>query len=230
LTDCGIPHLPTTRRLFNTLPSSLMAMYEYNLQSVAFKNQKAAQRLMRVFEIMSCASRPLTVNEAAEVFAVEFRDNNMQVLEEDRLQNPGPDLLQKCEFIRIENEHVRFADSSVLDYLSRHRDTAPVSDFRIDEANSAITLSKLCLYSVLNMIQRGRDTYARGPFRSSPGSFEPAPSSDDIKEPFDDYAYEFWLEETARLKPVKEIESLLDSILLQIKRIPAKFTTPHFSR
>ena len=200
-----------------TLPRSLMEMYDYILRSLDSENKSAARRVMRVFEIISCASRPLTVKEVAEVFAVEFDSNNSaRVLEKYRLQDPATELLRVCTsaFIRFEEVWrygtcVYFAHASVLDYLRRSRDTAPVSDFRIDDANSAITLTKLCLCTVLSMIQ--------------PSNLE-RPCG-----PFDDYAVSSWLEETGRallLKSVDAIKPLLDSVLLQgIERIPASLGT-----
>jgi hypothetical protein len=179
-------------------------MYEDILRSMAFKNESAAHRVMRVFQIISCASRPLAVNEVAEVFAVEFDDNNKaRVLEGHRPKNPAAVLLQMCTstFIQIKVdfkwsriygrrfERVDFAHASVLDYLQRIKDTAPVSRFRIDDANSTITLAKLCLCTLHSMIQPSNRERPRGPF--------------------DDYACMFWLTETERarlLKPVDEIK------------------------
>ncbi|KAJ7833352.1 hypothetical protein B0H14DRAFT_3710791 [Mycena olivaceomarginata] len=80
-----------------TLPRSLMKMYEHILQSIESSNPKTAQRVMHIFEVISCASRPLSVDEVAEVFAVQFNsDNSVQVLEEYRLKNPTRELVEKC--------------------------------------------------------------------------------------------------------------------------------------
>ncbi|KAJ7849697.1 hypothetical protein B0H14DRAFT_3137927 [Mycena olivaceomarginata] len=103
-----------------TLPHSLVEMYEHILQSLESKHPKTAQRVMHVFEIISCASRSLSAEEAAEVFAVQFNsDNSVQVLEEYRLKNPTRELVEKCTsaFIRIEKSTIQFAHASVLEYL-----------------------------------------------------------------------------------------------------------------
>ncbi|KAJ7796027.1 hypothetical protein B0H14DRAFT_3552631 [Mycena olivaceomarginata] len=107
-----------------TLPHSLVEMYEHILQSLEFKHPKTAQRVMHVFELISCASRSLSVDEAAEVFAVQFNlDNSVQILEEHRLKNPAIELVEKCTsaFIRIEDSTVQFAHASVLEYLRNPR-------------------------------------------------------------------------------------------------------------
>ncbi|KAJ7849666.1 hypothetical protein B0H14DRAFT_3667777 [Mycena olivaceomarginata] len=63
-----------------TLPHSLVEMYEHILQSLESKHPKTAQLVIHVFEIISCASCSLSAEEAVEVFGVQFdSDNSVQV-------------------------------------------------------------------------------------------------------------------------------------------------------
>ncbi|KAJ7348064.1 hypothetical protein DFH08DRAFT_1080216, partial [Mycena albidolilacea] len=191
-----------------TLPHSLVEMYEYILQSLESKHPKTAQRVMHVFELISCTSRSLSADEAAEVFAVQFNsDNSVQVLEEYRLQNPTRELVEKCTsaFIRIEKSTIQFAHASVLEYL-RNPGVSRATP-RLDPASAKITLSKLCLCTIHSVIQPSTPQRQTGPF--------------------DNYAREFWLQATAHALSHKshspEIKGLLDSILLGgIDSIPTR--------
>ncbi|KAJ7840835.1 hypothetical protein B0H14DRAFT_3695270 [Mycena olivaceomarginata] len=161
-----------------TLPHSLVEMYEHILQSLESKHPKTAQRVMHVFELISCASRSLSVDEAAEVFAVQFNlDNSVQILEEHRLKNPAIELVEKCTsaFIRIEDSTVQFAHASVLEYL-RNPGVSRATPW-LDPASAKITLSKLCLCTIHSVIQPSTPRWPTGPF--------------------DNYAREFWLQATA---------------------------------
>ncbi|KIJ34077.1 hypothetical protein M422DRAFT_70295 [Sphaerobolus stellatus SS14] len=201
----------------STLPKSLMKMYDDILCSLQHENRRTARRVMHVFEIMSQASRPLTVDEVAEVFAVEFdEDGGARVLEEHRSKDPETELLRTCTsaFIQIEahwmlGRTVRFAHASVLDYLQRNQDTSPHSSFHIDPANAASTLAKLSLCTILSMAPRCHSWNAKRPVG-----------------PFDAYASNFWLRDTKHalfLGLSDKLRLLLDSILLSgVERIPGQ--------
>ena len=163
----GIPSADVQETL-KDLPTSLTEMYKHKLASM---HKIRLRRVMHVFRIISCSSCSLTVEEAAEVLAVDFHyDGRAQVKEDARPSDPAGELLRLCTsaFIQIvtprsrwDKATVRFAHASVLDYLKD-----PRSSHYVEEKEAHITLTKLCLCTISFLTSQPSPHRQGGPFEN----------------------------------------------------------------
>jgi Ankyrin repeats (3 copies) len=144
------------------LPTSLDDTYERALQGIPREKRQHAQRL---FQCLVAAVRPLSVEELAEVFAIQFDSdagpNAGPTLKGDwRPENPEQALLSTCSTLIavIENpgsKVVQFSHFSVKEYLTseRLRDTKVIDipKYYIPTDAAHAVLAQACLTVLLQL-------------------------------------------------------------------------------
>lgn len=141
------------REVLKTLPSNLNDIYKHVLESIDIVNRPFA---FHIFECLAYAFRPLSPQELAEVFIVDF-EQSATLKPADRVQNAEESLLKICSsLIQVVDIHgeqqnsskiVQFAHLSIQDYLVSS-DSMEV--FHLEHSLAHTTLAKLC---VSNLIQ-----------------------------------------------------------------------------
>jgi ankyrin repeat protein len=147
----------------NELPTNLNETYERILLTIPAKMRKASHR---TFQWLTVSSRPLRVEELAEVFAIKFDEETCGIPKFDpdwRHRNAERTVLSSCStlvaIVDIDGEkRVQFSHFSVREYLTSNHivASASVSDFHILPKPAHILLAKACL-SVLFEIKYDTD-------------------------------------------------------------------------
>jgi hypothetical protein len=112
------------RKALEQLPTTLDDTYERMLQGIP-KEQK--QHAHHLFQCLVAASRPLRVEELAEIFAIEFdTDTGPNLMENWRPENPEEAVLSACSTLIaiIDNRGskiVQFSHFSVKEFLTSDR-------------------------------------------------------------------------------------------------------------
>src|SRR6266700_4523977 len=82
------------RHALAELPETLDETYEQTLRGIKKANWEFAHRM---FQFISVASRPLQVNELADLLAFDFKAGSIPKFYEDcRLENPADAVLSTC--------------------------------------------------------------------------------------------------------------------------------------
>src|SRR5487761_297216 len=115
---------PSIRRALDELPDTLDDTYERTLQGIPKQKRQHAHRL---FQCLVAATRPLEVDELAEIFTIEFdADATYNRVEEWRPENPREAVLSACTtLISIIDDKsdkiVQFSHFSVKEFLTSDR-------------------------------------------------------------------------------------------------------------
>ncbi|OCH94602.1 hypothetical protein OBBRIDRAFT_101360, partial [Obba rivulosa] len=135
------------------LPESLDETYRRVLEGINKSHQKHAHR---IFQCLMVSTRPHRVEELAEVFAVDFDGSIPQLTVQRRLPNPKEGILRLCSTlvtIDTNTEEVRFAHSSVQEYLESerlaHEENVNIRQFHITAEHAHVVLAQACLSVLL---------------------------------------------------------------------------------
>ena len=154
---------PSVRRTLNELPVSLDETYERVLREIKRPNRDHARRLLQCLVV---AVRPLSVEELAEVLAVDFDDaEGIPKLKPDwRWEDEEQALLTSCSsLITVETYYsrvVQFSHFSVKEYLTSERlatSSGDVSRFHIDLEAAHTILAQACMGILLRPEDRVED-------------------------------------------------------------------------
>ena len=146
------------------LPETLDETYERILQGIPKKMRNDAHH---IFQWIMVSSRPLRVEEVAEVFAINFDEEMSGIPKfEPSWRDPNPEtaVLSACSTLvaiidnRSDGKVVQFSHFSVKEYLTSDRITNAehISDFHIHPKPAHILLAKACL-SVLSQLDYSMD-------------------------------------------------------------------------
>ena len=145
----------------NELPTTLDDTYERALQDIPKERWQHAHRL---FQCLVVATRPLRVDELAEILAIKFdADSSLSLMESWRPENPEEALLSTCStLIAIaENEGskiVQFSHFSVKEYLTSNRlETSSVGNicnYHIPLVAAHTILARACLAVLLQLDEK----------------------------------------------------------------------------
>ena len=112
------------REALDELPDTLDETYERTLRWINNSNWKIAHR---IFQFVLVASRPLHVNELADLLAFDFEAGSIPKFHQDwRLENPADAVLSRCStLLAIVNNYgspiIQFSHFSVKEFLSSTR-------------------------------------------------------------------------------------------------------------
>ena len=145
------------RQKLSELPQTLDETYERVLKEIGKADGNLA---LRILQCLTVASRPLRVEELAEILALDFEkaEGRMPTFNEDwRLQDRHQALLITCSsLIAIVDDHgsrvVQFSHFSVKEFLTSERLSTPVRDissFHILPEPAHATLAQACLAVLL---------------------------------------------------------------------------------
>ena len=139
------------RRILEELPKSLDETYKRILKEINNSNQKQAHRLL---QCLAVASRPLRVEELAEVLAFDLDTGRIPILNADwRWENQEEAVLSACSSlvsVIIEDGFrvVQFSHFSVKEFLTSDRlasSMEEISRFHISIESSHMILAQACL-------------------------------------------------------------------------------------
>ena len=146
------------RKALDELPVTLDDTYERLLQNILKQKWQHAHRL---FQCMVVATRPLEVEELAEIFAIGFEPGVAPNLVEDwRPENPEEAVFSACSTLItiIDNGRskiVQFSHFSVKEYLTSDRletsNVGNIRSFHIPLEPAHTTLSRACLAVLLQL-------------------------------------------------------------------------------
>ncbi len=131
------------RRALAELPETLDATYERTLQDINKAKWEFAHRL---FQSVAVASRPLRVEEIAELLAFEFNGGYVPEFHEDfRLEDPVDAVLSTCSSLLAvvivgDSRVIQFSHFSVKEYLTSSR-LAQASDIIFRRHHISATLA-----------------------------------------------------------------------------------------
>jgi len=207
--------------VLDDLPETLKTKYEGALCDIKKTHRKSAAQL---FQCIAVASRPLTVKEAAEVFAFDFDVHPIPKFREEWHRTDSvQEVLSACSSLLTivqDTQVVQFSHPSVKKFLtSNHlpKENDPISYFRISTPSAHTFVAKLCL----------------GMFLHLPEDF----TSDNLKKfPLAGYAAKYWVDHARFEGMSQEVEDgmtklfdPLNSHLAVWTRICDR-TVPHWSR
>jgi ankyrin repeat protein len=157
---------PSIREQLNQLPKSLDATYERMLEEIHSTNQ--GRHAHRLLQCLTVAIRPLSVEELAEVLAVELNTAEGQIPKyhpDWRWEDQENAVLSACSsLITIVNgSHnsrvIQFSHFSVKEYLMSDRlstASVDVSQYHIALEPANLILVRACLGVLLNLDESGR--------------------------------------------------------------------------
>jgi ankyrin repeat protein len=173
------------------LPDTLDETYERTLREIKEANWEFAHRL---FQCLTVASRPLRVEELAELLAFDFEERPIPQFREDwRLEDPVEAVLSTCSsllsVVKMDDSKViQFSHSSVKEFLTSAR-LAKTNDivsrrYHISITGAHTVAALACLGFLLHLDENV--------------------SKDDLQKfPLADYAAQHWLDH-ARFKDVAQ--------------------------
>ena len=166
LADCPPVRI---QRALDELPATLDETYERTLREIKDTNSEYAQRLLLCVAV---ASRPLRVEELAEILAFDFEGPIPAFREECRLKNPVEAVLSTCStLLSVVNQYsqiVQFAHFTVKEFLTstrfaEKRDSIS-SRYHISMTPAHTVITQACLGMLLHMDQKiTRDSLTRFP-------------------------------------------------------------------
>src|SRR6266404_4081831 len=151
----------SVRRILDELPKSLGETYERILKEINSANKEHAYRLLQCLVV---ATRPLRVEELAEVLAFDFTSGGTPELNTDwRWEDQEEAVLSACSslvsvIIDRNSRVVQFSHFSVKEFLTSDRlacSTEELSSFHIPIESSHTILAQACLGVLLRL--DGRD-------------------------------------------------------------------------
>ncbi|KAF8258829.1 ankyrin repeat-containing domain protein [Lactarius quietus] len=209
LRNCFPPNL---RRFLNDLPETLDETYDRILKGINRAQKDDAHRLL---QCLTVASRPLRVEELAELLAFDFQastSSGIPTLKEDwRWDDQEEAVLSTCSsLIAIvpngDSRVVQFSHFSVKEYLtsprlaqSPHRD---VSRFHIDLEAAHTIMAQACLATLLQPDEDARDSGAEW-------------------SPLSKYAAQHWVDHAQFAKVSSRVQDGMDDLFDSSK--------PHFA-
>ena len=148
------------RRTLEELPKSLDETYNRILKNINNANSAHAYRLLQCLVV---ASRPLHVEELAEVLAYDFTEGIPTLNVDWRWEDQEAAVLSACASlvsVIIDNGFrvVQFSHFSVKEFLTSNRlarSTEGVSEFHVSLESAHMTLAQACLGALLRL---GGDT------------------------------------------------------------------------
>ena len=162
---------PNLRQYLNELPETLDDTYDRILKGINKAQKDNAHRLL---QCLTVATRPLRVEELAELLAFDFpasTEGGIPTLKEDwRWDDEEEAVLSTCSSLitivpRSYSRVVQFSHFSVKEYLtssrlaqSPHRD---VSRFRIDLEPAHTIMAQACLATLLRLDEHAGDSDAK---------------------------------------------------------------------
>jgi ankyrin repeat protein len=162
---CPLRDIPSALK---ELPRTLDRTYERILQDIPERMQRDAHRII---QWLTVSSRPMRVDELAEVFAINFDAETSGIPQFDpswRPSNAETAVLSACStLVSVVNDGsgkvVQFAHFSVKEYLTSDRITnsAPVYHFHVLPNPAHTLLSKACLSVLLQLDYSIDDTKIR---------------------------------------------------------------------
>jgi len=169
----NLRHSPpqSVRRILAELPESLNETYERILLEINNAKRKHAHRLL---QCLTVASRPLRVEELAEILAVNFDAGEaIPKLNADWLpEDPEQTVLSVCpslvEIVNLDGTMVvQFSHPSIKEFLTSDRLTGPrgrVSRYRVDLELAHTILAQACLSVLLQLDNHlDQDNFKRFP-------------------------------------------------------------------
>ena len=155
LRQCPLRYISST---LDELPKTLDETYERILRGIPEKMQKDAHR---IFQWIILSSRPLGVEEVAEVFAINFDEESSGIPQFEpswRGANAEAAVLSACSTLvtivhSSQGKRVQFSHFSVQEYLTSDRieNAGHVSHFHIHPKPAHILLAKACLSVLLHL-------------------------------------------------------------------------------
>jgi ankyrin repeat protein len=148
------------RETLKELPTTLDDTYEQTLKGIPEKKKKYAHRL---FQCLVAAIRPLYVEELAEIFAIEFDQDDAarNLIEGWRLDNPQEAVLSACSTLItvIDNDEgsniVQFSHFSVKEFLISDRlrtsEVGKIRPYHITLNAAHTLLAQACLTVLLKL-------------------------------------------------------------------------------
>ena len=158
------------QRALKELPATLDATYERTLREIKVTNSEYARRLLLCVAV---ASRPLRVEELAEILAFDFEGPIPAFREECRLKNPVEAVLSTCSTLLsvVKNRAstvVQFAHFSVKEFLTstrfaEKRDSISIR-YHISMTSAHTMITQACLGMLLHLDQNvTRESLTRFP-------------------------------------------------------------------
>ena len=212
--DCQLKYLSRClpvdlERALNDLPATLDETYERTLGEIEDTNWEAAQRLLRCVAV---ASRPLRVEELAEILAFNFNAGPIPKFRMDcRLEDPVEAVLSICStllsLVNVENSRVvQFGHFSVKEFLVSSRFAKKCntisSRYHISMSPAHTVIAQACLGILLHLSENvTRDSL--------------------MQYPLIEYAGEHWFEHA-------RFEGVSQNIIEGMKQLFDQ-TKPHFS-
>jgi len=154
---------PSVQRTLDELPESLDETYERIIKEIKKPNRDHAFRLLQCLVV---ATRPLEVEELAEVLAVDFDDSegNPKLNPNWRWEDQEQALLSSCtSLIAIvesdESRIVQFSHFSVKEFLTSTRlatSSAGLSHYHIALEPAHIILAQACMSILLQLDDRAQ--------------------------------------------------------------------------
>ncbi|KAI0272290.1 ankyrin repeat-containing domain protein [Gloeopeniophorella convolvens] len=150
---CEAP-MSKIRSTLRSLPTTLYTTYESTLERISEEKWEDAHRL---FQCLSFSTRPLFVEELAEVLAVSIDEEVPTYHNDWRSNDPESVVLSTCSgsFIQVVDEEdlqrrriVQFAHFSVKEFLTSDQlatSQSKISRFHVLPESSHIVLAKACL-------------------------------------------------------------------------------------
>jgi hypothetical protein len=139
------------------LPESLDGTYERILQDIDTANWKFAHR---IFQCVAVASRPLSVEELAEFFALDFDTRLTPIYRASwRPEDPLGAVLSTCSSLLAvidsrDSKVIQFSHFSVKEFLTSTRLTeagVPISRYHVSMTSAHSFVSQACLGILLHL-------------------------------------------------------------------------------
>ena len=155
-------YMPSSlRKALNQLPPTLDDTYERALEGIPNEKRQHAHRL---FQCLVAAIRPLSVEELAEIFAIDFDPKaEPNLLEGWRPDNPEEAVLSTCSTLIsiIEDDGskiVQFSHFSVKEYLTSDRlqasELGNIRQYHIPLGAAHTILARACLTAMLQLDEK----------------------------------------------------------------------------
>ena len=156
LADCPPVHI---QRALDELPATLDETYERTLREIKDANSECARRLLLCVAV---ASRPLRVEELAEILAFDFEGPIPAFRKECRLKNPVEAVLSTCSTLLSvvedwDSQVVQFSHFSAKEFLTSTRfaeNRDPISSrYHISMTPAHTIITQACLGMLLHLDQ-----------------------------------------------------------------------------
>ena len=146
------------RKALYELPISLDETYERTLEGIPKQKSQHAHRL---FQCLIAATRPLRVEELAEIFPIEFGPDTAHLMEGRRPQNPEEAILSSCStlitFVEGDDNSkiVQFSHFSVKEFLISERiqesEVQTIRLYHVSLDTAHTLLAQACLTVLLRL-------------------------------------------------------------------------------